>query len=486
MSLETQIEALASRIAAEIKAVRAEIVSSGGISEDQVVAIAEGLDTIAADAFSAAQGNPAATTTFVSAPPRPEFSPNCYCVSLADNNNFFVNDVFQGAYNRGQSFEFDAAQGDKVTSEKGHSGIYSIAGGAERPVELASAANAGRQFFWFAFRSSPQRHIVQALALTSRVRVYGPNPTVNPDGTSPDTPIQDTVLSPFSFLDFQTPSTGEYYILASQPVLVTTTNQNLGQDQRVLAPLSNEIFGHTKGTGSGDARISALFAGTITVYQSNGVVASANVAPGSPLSLHGNDGSPINLSTNVGYGTEGWFIVRANVPIAGFSGADAAGTNATTFQLLASASQLIGLPLRVENENNQNVNIAGCSEYEGNVYLYQNDGTLLLTRQITRKGTLSSPATTKAEQLHPADFNIRSNDGDFTVNVNRGAFLIADVPVNWMANFEEGNNSAAEDDETSVIGITPEAIKAEIREDANGLKRRRVIDGSGVETWVLV
>ena len=87
--------------------------------------------------------------------------------------------------------------------------MYALEGGAERPVEAASAASAGRQFFWFAFRGTPQRHLVQALALESRVLVYGPNPTVNADGTSPDTPIQDTTLQSFGVLDFQTTSTGE-------------------------------------------------------------------------------------------------------------------------------------------------------------------------------------------------------------------------------------------------------------------------------------
>lgn len=453
--------------------------ASAGLTEDEVVDIASGLDIIAADSMSAASGQPAATTSFVSFPPNASFNPNVYVASLADFNNIFVNDVFVGSFNRGETHEYVGTQGDKITSEKGHSGTYSIEGGSERPVELATAAAAGRQFFWFAFRSQPHRHVVQALALSSRVRVYGPNPTVNADGTSPDTPIQDTTLAPFTFLDFTTPTNGEYYILASQPVVTTTTNQNANQDQRVLAPLTNEIFGHTAGVGAGDVRISALFSNTtVQVWQSDGSGPfTGTSSPGSPLSLQGNDGSPINLGNDDSYNQNGWLIIRADGPIAGFSGADEAGTNATTFPPLSAASQVVGLSLGVTGTDNS-AGVMVCSEHEGNVTLFQDDGTVVATRQILRRGSLTTPAPDQTTQGFPAAAEF--------VNVgtlNRGAYLIADVPIYVVANFNEGNNSRADDDETSCFGITPEVIKAEIREDANGIRRRRTIDGSGVETW---
>jgi hypothetical protein len=37
-----------------------------------------------------------------------------------------------------------------------------------------------------------------------------------------------------------------------------------------------------------------------------------------------------------------------------------------------------------------------------------------------------------------------------------------------------------------LVGITPEDIRAEIRKDANGMLRKRVINGSGSETWVII
>lgn len=455
---------------------------AAGLDSDAIVAIAEGLDTIALGTQLASDRQAARTTQFLSAPTRTG-SDSGRVVSLANNNNIFVNGTFVGGFDRGGIYEYAAAQGDVVTSTKGVSAGYGITGN-ERPVEAASAAFAGRQFFWFAFRSSPHRHIVQALALESRVRVYGPNPTVNADGTSPDTPIQDQTIAAFGFLDFTTPTNGEYYILASQPVVVTTTNQALNQDQRVLAPLSNEIFGHNVGAGAGDARISALFANTnIEVRRSNGQVAVGVASPGSPLSLAGNDGGP-DLGTDEDYGVDGWFIVRADGPIAGFVGADSAGTNATTFPPISIAAQVVGLPFGL-NDNNANTNVALCSEFEGNVSLFDNTGTLLATRQIIRRGTLSSPATTATEQLHPASARFSVNEPDVPTVIAQGAFLIADVPIYVVGNFTEGNNSIAEDDEVSCFGITPDDIRSEIRQDANGLLRRRTIDGSGVETWVV-
>ena len=38
---------------------------------------------------------------------------------------------------------------------------------------------------------------------------------------------------------------------------------------------------------------------------------------------------------------------------------------------------------------------------------------------------------------------------------------------------------------TDTVTVTPPAIAAEIREDTNGLLRRRAIDAAGVETWVI-
>ena len=457
-----------------------------GTDADAVVAIAEGLDIIAADAALASAGNGGATTSFVPQATWTGASPNASLVSLEDGNSVFLNDTFVAGLNRGDTYTWDATQGDKVTSTFGHTGVANVEGGSERPVEFATAANAGRQFFWFAFRSTPHRHFVQSLALSSRVRVYGPDPNVNADGTSPDTPIQDVTLDAFSAFEFTTPTNGEYYLLATQPVVVVTTNSNGAQDQRVLAPLSNRLIGGVAGAGSGDARISALYANTnITVYTAQGVVATGTVSPGSPLSLHGNDGSPINLAKVTNYGNGHSVIVIADGPIAGFAGADAAGTNATTFQILGAQAQVVGIPYRVDDANNAVDAVSVASQYEGSVSLYTPAGVLIATRSIIRRGTLSSPATTRAQQLHPADAVFATNNGDITANIERGSYLVSNVPIRVVANLNEGNNTVADDDETDLTGITPDSIRTEVREGTDGLLYRRSIAAGGVESWAV-
>ena len=458
--------------------------SSITLTADDAIALAEGLDTIARDAEQAASGNPGATTTFVSFIPSTTFSPNTIVTSLADNNNMFVNGVFVGGLNRGQTHEFDASQGDVITSARGHSGVYNLNGDTERPVELASAANAGTQFLWFSFRSNNHRHVIQTLALPARVQVFGPNPTVDLDGTSPDTPIQDVELAPNEVLDFNTSVNGEYYVLASQPVVVSTSNQNGNQDQRALAPLGNRLIGGVAGVEGGDAGVSALYPNTtVTVRTSTGFVGTGIASPGAPLSLHGNNGSPINLPRVRSYGNGHGVLIEADGPISGFAGADEAGTNATTHQLLGSVSQVVGLSLGILGEGSQRDGVSFSSPFEGTVSIYQRDGTLVGTRQLLRRGTLSSPAVTPEEQRHPADATFRGNDADY-VDLQRGAYLVSDVPINVVANFNEGNGSRADDDDTAAVGISPPELAPLIRRAADGLLYRTVLGIGGVETTV--
>ena len=458
--------------------------AGAGLTADDVVVFASGLDTIAADARRAASGNPGATTTFVSFVPSTSFSPNTIVTSLADNNNMFVNGVFVGGFNRGQAYEFDASQGDVITSERGHSGVYNLDGGAERPVELASAANAGTQFLWFSFRSNNHRHVIQTLALPARVRVFGPNPTVDLDGTSPDTPIQDVELASNEVLDFNTSANGEYYVLASQPVVISTSNQNGNQDQRSLAPLGNRLIGGVAGADGGDAVVSALYSNTtVTVRTSTGFVGTGIASPGAPLSLHGNNGSPINLPRVRSYGDGHGVLIEADGPISGFAGADESGTNATTHQLAGSVSHVVGLSLGILGENSQRDGVSFSSPFEGTVSIFQPDGSLAGTRQLLRRGTLNSPATTPEEQRHPADAAFRGNDPDF-VDLQRGAYLVSDVPISVVANFNEGNGSRADDDETSAVGISPPELAPLIRRAADGLLYRAVLGSGGVETHV--
>ena len=175
--------------------------------------------------------------------------------------------------------------------------------------------------------------------------------------------------------------------------------------------------------------------------------------------------------------------MRADGPIAGFAGADGAGGNATTFAPLSVASQVAATPLAINDNGGREAGLAFVSEFEGRVAIYQNDGTHLATRELLRHGSLPNPATDTAHQRHPAAALYHTGEGDFTAKLERGAYVVADVPILMIANMHEGSNRRAEKDETPCYGITPTTIKAEIRKDAAGLLRHRAIDGSGTETW---
>jgi len=468
----------------------------GGLTADQVVPIAGGLDFIAADAARAAAGNAAATTSFVQGTTESAFSPNAFAVSLADNNQFYRNDVFVGGYNRGQVYAWDATSGDKLVSVKGHTGVYSIDGN-DRPVEFASAAFAARGFFWFSFRSTPHRHFVSALALESTFNVYGPNPTVDPDGTSPDTPVATFTLQPNQTSSFQTFANGEYYLRATQPVVLTTTNSDLAQDQRTVAPLSTSgvLIGHTPGTGAGEGYISALYPNTtITAYAQNGELRSAVASPGAPAALKGDFG----FGDDTDYLPSGFILFRATGPIAGFVGADSAGTNATTFYPAELGAHVVGIPMRLRQNQSSDVNVALASIYEGTARIYGPDGGFRKTLNLVRDGTLNTgAATTIADQLHPAAARWAADAPDFTEDLLRGSYIVSDVPLYTVANLYDdgggtdgdtatvGNHNYANDDETTLAGITPESLKIQLREDETGLPWRQRIGPSGGAPWAV-
>ncbi|MEM7524311.1 MAG: hypothetical protein AAF360_11230 [Pseudomonadota bacterium] len=453
--------------------------ATGGSDPAQTVIIAEGLDLIAADAARAAIGDGGATTTFVQAG-----ATQANAVSLADNNQFFLNDAFVGAFNRGGLYSWSPSTGDKLVSVKGHSGAYGLDTGSDRPVEMASAAFASRQFFWFSFRSAPHRHYVSALALASDYAVYGPNPNVNADGSSPDTPLLTGSLAAFETATFTTPTNGEYYLLATQPVVMTTTNSNTAQDQRSLPPLSTsgQLIGHTPGAGSGNGYISALYANTnVTIRARDGQVGVGVLSPGSPLSL---TAAGFNASADQDYAPDGFLLITADGPIAGFVGADSSGTNATSFYPVEVCSQVLGIPIEISDINSGNAGIAVGSPYEGTARIYTPAGALQYTISLTRGASLNPGAATVADQLFPAAGRLNTSDAGFTSTIAAGSIIIADVPIYPVANFESNGTPSASSDETTLIGITPNRYRTQLREDSSGLLWRASIDASGALTYV--
>ena len=165
-------------------------------------------------------------------------------------------------------------------------------------------------------------------------------------------------------------------------------------------------------------------------------------------------------------------------------------------------SQVIPQPFIIQdNGDGGNSGVAIASPYEGTAKVYSWNGsglTLEYTVPLTRNGVT---VANQDDQNHPAS-GLISNDAQASnqlVGQLNPGIIIADVPITVVVqagtvdtattlrsqNGTTTTNIAHEDDETLMLGVTPERIAAEIREDADGLLRIRRIDNTGTETWVI-
>ena len=122
-----------------------------------------------------------------------------------------------------------------------------------------------------------------------------------------------------------------------------------------------------------------------------------------------------------------------------------------------------------------------ASPFEGVARLYSADGNLRHTFNLARVG-VPSPATSPEHQLYPCAAQTPPS-----FQIDAGGWIEANVPIYVVQNVLQ-NNPNGEDfngTEITLIGTTPQEIRAEIRMDANGLLRRREIDASGQESWIV-
>lgn len=433
---------------------------SGGLSQDEVVTIAEGLNNVFADQLTAAEGNAGLTITFVQVPAQAGVD-NTRVAILEDNCLLYINDTYIGGFNRGDVYSYEASQGDKITSTGGHAAVSAIAGG--RPFEMATAAFAVRNTFFNLFRAVASKCYISAPFLPATVNLYGPNPTVNLDGTSPDTP-QATVNIPLGgSVEVDLAGPGEFYLLSNQPVVSSMANATGVQDQKTNPPLSNILIGHGR---SGNANnISFLISGSAEIYQQGGLKVTKTGAPGSPVRTDNLTGGPALLGPN-DYAAEGFCIAYGNVPMSIYSGADSSGINATSWWPIDQLSQVFVLSFDIELAGSGNSGISFASPYTGTVYVF--DGVTKAPKgsplQLVRSATI--PETTNAEkvekQKHPAAVTVFSN----TQTYSAGDIFISNVPVYGVANYEDSGNPSLQSDETNMHGISPERYKPQIVENA--------------------
>ena len=225
-------------------------------------------------------------------------------------------------------------------------------------------------------------------------------------------------------------------------------------------------------------------------------------------------GSPVDFDAAIGVGTgasdqdyepNGATRVQAVGLISAYSGADSSGLEASPLMPTSAMSQVVAQPFLVQdNGDGGNSGVAIASPFEGTAEIYEwNSATsqldLAYTVPLLRNGVTVSA---QSDQLHPSAGMVANETVSGAVelvgDLNPG-IVVANVPITVVTQagvvdstttFRSQNGGTAtnlvhEDDETLMLGITPSSIAAEIREDANGVLRRRAIDSSGVETWAV-
>ena len=228
------------------------------------------------------------------------------------------------------------------------------------------------------------------------------------------------------------------------------------------------------------------------------------VSPNSPVDFD----AAIGVGTGAGdsdYEPAGATRVKAIGLVSAYSGADSAGLEASPLMPTSGMSQIVAQPKYIaDTGDGGNSGIAIASPYTGTAKVYEwNSLTssldLAYTVPLTRTGVT---VTTADDQNHPCS-GLIANDVEATntlVGQLNAGVIIADVPItvivqNGTASLkptvrsQNGTTTTSitnDDDETLMLGHTPDSIRCEVREDANGLLRKRVIDASGVETWELV
>lgn len=397
---------------------------------------------------------------------------------------------------------------------------------SESPMPLLTLALAFTDTFMYGFRSCNNYtgdgtgagsegwiHVVNGPVASSVTLFTGAGAVVQGQ--------QDIYLEPWEYVRLYTSGNQEYRIVASNPVMACH-NADMGTspdfyDSRLILPVTNDGI-----TWPRSGFVSAPYNNTIVNYFVNdNATGKFTVSPGSPVDFDGTTGA-----TDADYEPRGATRVKAFGLISAYSGADSAGVEASPLCPVSTFTQRIALPLHIRNEGDGGNNgIALSSIYTGTARLYQwnpltgnaeivtvtdPDGVATTEIKLIRRNgsNVEYTASSRYEQNNPASalisapaFGTDGGNHEFLGDFN-GGYIEVDVPCTCVFNSEQNENGGvdhtfkgtsgaavvgihSDDDEQLSYGITPLTIRAEVREDAAGMFRKRVISSSGVETWEL-
>lgn len=427
------------------------------------------------------------------------------------NNGNVLNREFMS---RGEPMIFNNLQdGSIITATEGAYGMSEQVDGAdESPMPLLSYGLSFKETFFFAFRNSNSLnpggvganqgwvHVVNGPLASEVTLTSGAGVVVGGQENIP--------LKPWQYLRLYTNANAEFIIRSTNPVMACVAAQmDLNPqgrffDSRLIMPLTNDGI-----TWPRSGQVSAPFDNTIVDWYTRDMVSGSlnsgnGVSPGSPIDFDA--APPLGTGANdQDYEPNGATRVLAAGLISAYSGADSAGLEATPLMPTKAMSQVVAQPFFIaDTGDGGDSGVAIASPYEGTAFVYEwNDATSSLDLAYTVPLTRGAAATTRALQNHPAA-GLISNDAQASntlVSQLNAGVIIADVPITVVAQngtptltptirAQAGTTDTAivtQDDETLMLGITPETLAVEVREGADGLLYKRVIGAAGADTWVV-
>lgn len=474
--------------------------SGGGSTDiDTVAAIAKGAALGLEQSLLASAGQPGRTVLAVGY----TNTGKVQGISLADGNVVEVyasgaqfnagNVLYREFMSLGEPIVFTGlSNGAIITSTGGFYGCSDqLSGSNESPMPLLSFGLAFTNTFAYGFRNSNYGdgyfRIVNG-PLPSKVTLYNNTGSVVRSQ-------QDIELDAWEYMPFDMDGNNEYQIVSDNPIMACVharMSNNSFYDARLVMPVTSDGI-----TWPRSGFVSAPYDNTAwDYYVRDGAKGSSSTSPGSPTDFDGVTGAG-----DQDYEPNGATRVLATGLISAYSGADSAGLEASPLMPTSAMSQVVAQPFEVtDSGDGGNSGVAIASPYEGTAYIYAwNFTTSQLELAYTVPLTRTNAAVTREDQNHPAAGLVANESSAVALvgTLNPG-IVVADVPITVVTQSaapgsqtyrSQGGATASaiamDDDETLMLGHTPPEKAVEIREDANGLLRKRVIDSSGVETWVL-
>ena len=415
---------------------------------------------------TATSGNPAKTDQFMYTATNGSGGFNLSIASCGDNNRVLKKEVsdpdfiFIQSMSLGEIANLNYTKGTILRSDKG---IAGFTGPFPVPLGLSSMGIKNARFYISSASSDIE---VVSMGTEVEVNLY------QSDGVTLE--AGPVTITAYNTATLSIVGAGEYYILSSGFIscgIVETGSTN----KRPIVPMTTELIGYNRNIFITAQETST----TVTYHRRNNTTGTIAVSAGTSV-----DGTG-DLGSNADFAVGGGIILRSDKPISARSENDSAGSQSIPLWPIGQLAQCFPIPSTISTNVDYGVAcIAICSPYEGTANIFDSTGTLVTSFNFNRTGVLS-PATSVSDQLYPAVARWAPNDETVPTDLT-GGFVQTNVPVLCVMNFD-GSTVWTSDSGNEIIipGSTPDELRAEIKLDAGGLKRRRDLDNTGVVTWTV-